>query len=62
MQAMHKSVSDYGINLSNNGILAIIFTHFVWDPFIFAFLIDILLYHAWLKYQGLSTYDHIVMK
>lgn len=34
----------------------------MWDPFIIVFLVDLILYHIWLKYKNLTTYDHIMLK
>lgn len=42
--------------------LTFIITFFMFDPFIIPFITDIILYHAWLKYKNLSTYEHIMIK
>ena len=34
----------------------------MWDPFIIVFVLDLVLYHVWLRYKNITTYDHIMIK
>jgi hypothetical protein len=50
------------IHISSSGGLAYLIFSFVFNPPIIVFLVDIIVYHIWLKINKLSTYDHIMQK